>query len=160
MPKAYWIVHVTVRDPERYPEYLAAALPAFEKYGANFVVRGGAYEVMEGNERDRNVVIEFRDRATAMACYTVRNIGRRSRSGRNMPMPTSSSSTARREARRRAYCRPSCVAFSTRSKRSSDRIASASWSARPFSTGRASVKNFCCIACASGNEFGSPEGSA
>ena len=58
------------------------------------------------------------------------------------------------------YCRPSCVAFSTRSNRSSDRIASASWSARPFSTGRASVRNFCCIACASGNEFGSPEGSA
>jgi uncharacterized protein (DUF1330 family) len=24
---------------------------------------------MEGNERERNFVIEFRDRATAMACY-------------------------------------------------------------------------------------------
>ena len=59
-----------------------------------------------------------------------------------------------------SYCRPNCVAFSTRSNLSSDRIASASWSARPFSTGRASVRNFCCIACASGNEFGSPEGSA
>ena len=40
MPKAYWIVHVTVHDPEHYPEYLAVALPIFEKYGANFVVRG------------------------------------------------------------------------------------------------------------------------
>ena len=69
MSKAYWIVHVTVHDSEHYPEYLAAALPIFEKYGANFVVRGGAYEVMEGNERERNFVIEFRDRATAMACY-------------------------------------------------------------------------------------------
>ena len=45
MPKAYWIVHVTVHDPEHYPEYLTAALPIFEKYGADFVVRGGAYEV-------------------------------------------------------------------------------------------------------------------
>jgi len=40
MPKAYWIVRVSVRDEERYPEYLAAARPAFEKYGANFIVRG------------------------------------------------------------------------------------------------------------------------
>jgi uncharacterized protein (DUF1330 family) len=69
MPKAYWIVHVTVHDPEHYPEYLAAALPIFERYGANFVVRGGAYQVMEGNERERNFVIEFKDRATAVACY-------------------------------------------------------------------------------------------
>jgi uncharacterized protein (DUF1330 family) len=72
MPKAYWIVHVTVHDPEHYPEYLTAALPVFERYGAHFVVRGGAYEVMEGNERERNFVIEFKDRATAMACYNCR----------------------------------------------------------------------------------------
>jgi uncharacterized protein (DUF1330 family) len=69
MTKAYWIVHVSVHDPERYPEYLTAAMPVFAKFGANFVVRGGAYQVMEGNERERNLVIEFRDHATAMACY-------------------------------------------------------------------------------------------
>jgi uncharacterized protein (DUF1330 family) len=69
MRKAYWIVRVSVRDEERYPEYLAAARPAFEKYGAHFVVRGGAFDVMEGDARDRNVVVEFRDRATAKACY-------------------------------------------------------------------------------------------
>jgi uncharacterized protein (DUF1330 family) len=69
VPKAYWIVRVSVRDAQRYPEYLAAARPAFEKFGANFVVRGGAYEVMEGEARDRNVVVEFRDHATAKACY-------------------------------------------------------------------------------------------
>jgi len=69
MPKAYWIVRVSVRDEARYPEYLAAAKPAFEKFGANFVVRGGAYDVMEGNARDRNVVVEFDDRKTARACY-------------------------------------------------------------------------------------------
>jgi uncharacterized protein (DUF1330 family) len=69
MPKAYWIVRVSVRDQARYPDYLAAAKPAFEKFGANFIVRGGAYDVMEGNARDRNVVVEFRDRNTAKACY-------------------------------------------------------------------------------------------
>jgi uncharacterized protein (DUF1330 family) len=67
--KAYWIVRVSVRDEQRYPEYLAAAAPAFQKYGAKFVVRGGAFEAMEGQARERNVVVEFRDRATANACY-------------------------------------------------------------------------------------------
>ncbi|OQW55533.1 MAG: hypothetical protein A4S14_12900 [Proteobacteria bacterium SG_bin9] len=69
MAKGYWIVRVSVKDAERYPEYLTAARPAFEKYGARFVVRGGPYEVMEGQARDRNVVIEFDSRETAMACY-------------------------------------------------------------------------------------------
>lgn len=69
MPKAYWIVRVSVRDAERYPDYLAAARPAFEKFGACFVVRGGAFETMEGSARDRNVVVEFENRETALACY-------------------------------------------------------------------------------------------
>ena len=69
MTKAYWVVRVTVQDQARYPEYLAAARPAFEAYGANFIVRGGAFEVMEGQARERNVVVEFKDRATALACY-------------------------------------------------------------------------------------------
>jgi uncharacterized protein (DUF1330 family) len=69
MPKAYWIVRVSVRDQARYPDYLAAAKPAFEKFSANFIVRGGAFDVMEGNARDRNVVVEFADRNTAEACY-------------------------------------------------------------------------------------------
>jgi len=69
MQKGYWIVRVSVRDQERYPEYLAAARPAFEKFGARFLVRGGAFETAEGNARERNVVVEFKDRATATACY-------------------------------------------------------------------------------------------
>jgi len=69
MPKGYWVVRVSVHDRERYPEYLAAAKPAFEKYGANFIVRGGSFDSMEGASRDRNVVVEFKDLATAKACY-------------------------------------------------------------------------------------------
>jgi uncharacterized protein (DUF1330 family) len=69
LPKAYWIVRVSVRDEGRYPEYLAAAAPAFQKFGARFIVRGGAFETMEGIARERNVVVEFKDRSTAFACY-------------------------------------------------------------------------------------------
>ena len=69
MPKAYWIVRVSVRNAERYPDYLAAARPAFEKFGAKFIVRGGPFEAMEGKARDRNVVVEFMDKEAALACY-------------------------------------------------------------------------------------------
>ena len=69
MPKAYWVVRVSVRNPEQYPDYLAAARPAFEKFGANFIVRGGTFELMKGQAHDRNVVVEFSDYETAMACY-------------------------------------------------------------------------------------------
>ena len=69
MPKAYWIARVSVKDAERYPEYVTAARPAFEKFGARFLVRGGSYDALEGVSRERNVVIEFKDRATALACY-------------------------------------------------------------------------------------------
>ncbi|MDI1340528.1 DUF1330 domain-containing protein [Polaromonas sp.] len=69
MTKAYWIVRVSVRNPAEYPAYLTAARPAFEKFGARFLVRGGPFECMEGSARERNVVVEFADMATAQACY-------------------------------------------------------------------------------------------
>jgi uncharacterized protein (DUF1330 family) len=69
MAKGYWIARVDVRDPERYKDYVATAKPAFEKYGANFLVRGGAYEAMEGKARARNVVIEFPTIQAARDCY-------------------------------------------------------------------------------------------
>lgn len=69
MPKAYWIAHVDVRDPDRYKDYVATAKPAFERYGARFLARGGAYEAMEGTGRGRNVVIEFPSFEAAKDCY-------------------------------------------------------------------------------------------
>jgi uncharacterized protein (DUF1330 family) len=69
MPKAYWIAHVDVRDPERYKDYVSGAKPAFEKYGARFLARGGAYVAPEGRGRGRNVVIEFPSLRHAQDCY-------------------------------------------------------------------------------------------
>lgn len=69
MSKGYWIARVDVRDPERYKDYVAAAKPAFERYGANFLARGGKYQGMEGTARGRNVVIEFPSVEAALACY-------------------------------------------------------------------------------------------
>jgi len=69
MPKAYWIAHVDVADPEPYKAYIAANAEAFAKFGARFLVRGGRYAVVEGKSRARQVVLEFKDYDTAVACY-------------------------------------------------------------------------------------------
>src|SRR5262245_60241761 len=69
MPKGYWIAHVDVSDPEGYKAYVAANAEAFRKYGARFVVRARNSEIMEGTSRARTVVLEFKDYATALACY-------------------------------------------------------------------------------------------
>ena len=69
MPKAYWIAHVTVTDPENYQKYAEGTAAAFTKYGAKILARGGQYRAFEGADHPRNVVIEFADFATAVACY-------------------------------------------------------------------------------------------
>lgn len=69
MAKGYWIAHVDVRDAENYKLYVAAARPAFERFGARFLARGGEYEACEGRDWSRNVVIEFPSLAAAHDCY-------------------------------------------------------------------------------------------
>lgn len=69
MAKGYWMFHVTVTDPETYKKYIEADAEPFAKYGARFLVRGGEFAAVEGNARERHVVIEFDSFETAMACY-------------------------------------------------------------------------------------------
>ncbi|MET0172232.1 DUF1330 domain-containing protein [Agrobacterium vaccinii] len=69
MAKGYWIAQVDVRDAERYKDYISTAKPAFEKYGANFLARGGVVTQLEGKGRARNVVIEFPSMQHALDCY-------------------------------------------------------------------------------------------
>jgi uncharacterized protein (DUF1330 family) len=69
MAKGYWIAHVDVADLEGYKTYMAANAEPFRRYGAKFLTRGGPNEVVEGKLRSRHVIIEFKDYATALACY-------------------------------------------------------------------------------------------
>ena len=69
MPKGYWIGRVDVSSDEGYKPYAAANGPIFKKYGGRYVIRGGKFDSVEGTARSRNVVIEFPDYASALACY-------------------------------------------------------------------------------------------
>jgi uncharacterized protein (DUF1330 family) len=69
MAKGYWIGRVDVHNTDGYKQYVAENGAVFKKYGGRFLVRGGKFESKEGSSRSRNVVIEFKDYETAVACY-------------------------------------------------------------------------------------------
>ncbi len=69
MPKGYWIARIDVRDAEAYKDYVSAARPAFERFGARILARGGACEPVEGPGRARNVILEFDSLQAAHDCY-------------------------------------------------------------------------------------------
>ncbi len=70
MAKGYLIARVDIHDMDGYKNnYMAFNGPVFAKYGAKFLVRSGQHEAPEGHARGRNVVLEFPDYATALACY-------------------------------------------------------------------------------------------
>ena len=69
MPKAYLIGHITVTNPAEYAEYVQLDTPLIEAAGGQFLVRGGETEVLEGNFKERHVVVEFPDMAAARAFY-------------------------------------------------------------------------------------------
>ena len=69
MAKGYWIARVDVHSDEGYKPYAAANPAIFKKFGGRFVVRAGRFEAPEGTARSRNVVIEFPDYESALACY-------------------------------------------------------------------------------------------
>lgn len=69
MAKGYLIARVNVTDPEKYAVYSKLAAAASAKHGARALVRGGRFETLEGEERARNVVLEFDSLDAARAYY-------------------------------------------------------------------------------------------
>ncbi len=69
MSKGYWIAHVTVTDMDKYQGYVALTPAAFGKFGGKFLARGGKHEVLEGEGRARNVIIEFPSFQAAIDCF-------------------------------------------------------------------------------------------
>jgi uncharacterized protein (DUF1330 family) len=67
---AYLIADVEINDHDVNAEYLRQVLPLIQQHGGRFIVRGGAFEVLEGDWRpQRLVIIEFPDMATLEGWY-------------------------------------------------------------------------------------------
>jgi len=67
---AFIIADVTVTDADQMAKYREWSTKAMQEHGAEVLVRGGAFEVLEGPwTPNRLVVLKFPDRATAKAFY-------------------------------------------------------------------------------------------
>ena len=70
MKKGYLIVRVSVKNTELFEQYPPLSAPAIEKYGGKYLIRGGKFDVLEGNwDIDRTTVIEFDSFEKAKKCY-------------------------------------------------------------------------------------------
>lgn len=68
--KAYVIVNVAIRDPERYKDYVKAATPTVAAHGGKYIARGGRAERLEGSVAvNRVVVLEFPSYGHAKGWY-------------------------------------------------------------------------------------------
>ena len=68
--KAYVLVNITIRDPERYKDYIKAATPTVAAHGGRYVARGGRAERLEGSVPVNRIgVLEFPSYAQAKAWY-------------------------------------------------------------------------------------------
>jgi len=66
---AYWIAHIAVSDPGVYAEYAKLATDAIAAHGGEFLARATRTVWLEGNERERNVVVRFATVEDAERCY-------------------------------------------------------------------------------------------
>jgi uncharacterized protein (DUF1330 family) len=67
---AYWVARAKVNDPDQYKKYADLAPGILQKFGGNFLARGGKFKILEGPEKfHRFVVIEFPSFEKAVACH-------------------------------------------------------------------------------------------
>ena len=65
---AYMIVDVDVRDAARYEDYKREVPALIARHGGEYLVRGGAHEVIEGDwQPTRMVIFRFPSRAAIRA---------------------------------------------------------------------------------------------
>ena len=67
---AYLVVDIAVTNPAQFEEYKKLAPAAIAKYGGRYLIRGGAYESLEGNWKPQRVtVVEFESMEKGKAFY-------------------------------------------------------------------------------------------
>lgn len=67
---AYIYGNIEIHDPALYEAYRAVVPAIIAAHGGRYLVRGGAVEVLEGDEQaKRQVILEFPDMASLKAFY-------------------------------------------------------------------------------------------
>jgi uncharacterized protein (DUF1330 family) len=67
---AYLVVDIDVSNPAQFEEYKKLAPAAIARYGGRYLIRGGAYEVIEGDWKpQRLTLVEFDSTEKAKAFY-------------------------------------------------------------------------------------------
>ena len=70
MPSAYLIVDMQITDMDQYRRYMAEAPAAVKAAGGEYLVRGGQFEVLEGQWQPARVaMLRFPSYAQAKAFY-------------------------------------------------------------------------------------------
>jgi len=68
--KTYCIVYESVDDPKLFEQYRSQVMPTIEAYQGRFIVRGGAFTVLEGEmPHQRVAILEFPSREKAEEWY-------------------------------------------------------------------------------------------
>ena len=65
----YMIVDVDIHDLDAYESYKAQVTPIIEKFGGEYLVRGGAHETLENDlwAPTRMVILSFADKEAALS---------------------------------------------------------------------------------------------
>ena len=67
---AYLVVDIEVTNPQQFEQYKKLAPAAIAKYGGRYLIRGGAYETLEGDWKpQRLTIVEFESTEKAKAFY-------------------------------------------------------------------------------------------
>lgn len=70
MAKGYWISsHRAKADQDKHAAYAKLAIPAIEKAGGRFLIKGGDVTAKENGLAERTVVIEFPSYQDAQIAY-------------------------------------------------------------------------------------------
>ena len=70
MSKGYWLAtYKKIGDLEKLKKYAEVVTPVIKSFGGQALVRGGKYQVLEGDNFIRTVIWEFPSYQKAIECY-------------------------------------------------------------------------------------------
>ena len=70
MPAGYVIAQLKITNPENYKEYVEKVNPIVKKFGGEFLVRGGEFQIFDGETKfPRIIVLKFPSYEKALEWY-------------------------------------------------------------------------------------------